>query len=142
MTHPDASSSVSEDSVPEDEAADDVLADDVLADDVLADDDDVFAGDPSLAAYEERLASQRVSAINAGKRKAGLAGAAMAGAMFALSEIIEGPPKEDSPVTVEASSKPHDLEKEGFGTTVDGVDVEAPPLERVDPVTNRKTPRH
>jgi hypothetical protein len=62
----------------------------------------------------------------------------MAGAMFALAEIIEGPPKEDSPVTVEASSKPHDLEMEGFGATIDGVDVEAPPLERVDPVTNRK----
>ena len=102
---------------------------------------DVFAGDPSLAQYEERLAAQRVSALNAGKRKAGLAGAAMAGAMFAIAEIIEGPPKEDSPVTVEASSKPHDLEKEGFGATVDGVDVEAPPLERVDPVTNRKAPR-
>ena len=102
---------------------------------------DVFAGDPSLAEYEERLAAQRVSAINAGKRKAGLAGAAMAGAMLAISEIIEGPPKEDAAVTVEASSKPHDLEKEGFGATVDGVDVEAPPLERVDPVTNRKSPR-
>ena len=141
MTHPDASSSVSEDSVPEDETTDDVLADDDASDDDAFDDDDVFAGDPSLAAYEERLASQRTSAINAGKRKAGLAGAAMAGAMFALSEIIEGPPKEDSPVTVEASSKPHDLEKEGFGTTVDGVDVEAPPLERVDPLTNPKAPR-
>ena len=115
-----------DESAPEDEAVDEY---------------DVFAGDPSLAEYEERLAAQRVWAINAGKRKAGLAGAAMAGAMFALSEIIEGPPKEDSPVTVEASSKPHDLEKEGFGTTVDGVDVEAPPLERVDPLTNRKAPR-
>ena len=105
------------------------------------DEDDVFAGDPSLAEYEERLAAQRVSSINAGKRKAGVAGAAMAGAMFALAEIIEGPPKEDSPVTVEASSKPHDLEKDGFAETIGGVDVEAPPLERVDPVTNRKPPR-
>ena len=117
-----------DDSVPEDE-------------DESFDEYDVFAGDPSLAEYEERLAAQRASAINAGKRKAGLAGAAMAGAMLAISEIIEGPPKEDAAVTVEASSKPHDLEKEGFGATVDGVDVEAPPLERVDPVTNRKSPR-
>ncbi len=117
------------DQVPQDEAVDEADG---------FDEDDVFAGDPSLAEYEQRLAAQRVSAINAGKRKAGLAGAAMAGAMFALAEIIEGPPKEDSPVTVEASSKPHDLETEGFGATIDGVDVEAPPLERVDPVTNRK----
>jgi hypothetical protein len=112
--------------------------------DPFADDpseDDQSEHDPALAAYEERLAVQRVAAISAGRRKAGLAGAAMAGAMFAISEIIEGPPKEDAPVTVEASSDPHDLEKEGFGATVDGVDVEAPPLERLEPVTNRKPRR-
>jgi len=103
--------------------------------------DEGFADDAALAAYEERLAVQRASAIAAGRRKGGLAGAAMAGAMFAVSEIIEGPPKEDAPVTVEASSDPHDLEKEGFGATVDGVDVEAPPLERLDPVTTRKPRR-
>jgi hypothetical protein len=100
-----------------------------------------FEHDAALAAYEERLAVQRASAIAAGRRKGGLAGAAMAGAMLAVSDIIEGPPKEDAPVTVEASSDPHDLEKDGFGATVDGVDVEAPPLERVDPVTNRKPRR-
>ena len=103
--------------------------------------DDAIEDDPAMAAYEERLAAQRVSAISAGRRKAGLAGAAMAGAMFAISEIIEGPPKEDAPVTVEASSDPLDLEKDGFGATVDGVDVEAPPLERLAPVTNRKPHR-
>ena len=97
--------------------------------------------DAALVAYEERLAAQRLSALAAGRRKGGLAGAAMAGAMLAVSDIIEGPPKEDAPVTVEASSDPHDLEKEGFGATVDGVDVEAPPLERLEPVTNRKVRR-
>ena len=124
-----------EETVPADELVDE-FGDEFGDDDF--DDDDVFAGDPSLAQYEERLAAQRISSINAGKRKAGFAGAAMAGAMFALAEIIEGPPKEDSPVTVEASSKPHDLEKDGFAETIGGVDVEAPPLERIDPVTNRK----
>jgi hypothetical protein len=103
--------------------------------------DDPSADDAVLAAYEERLAAQRVWAIAAGRRKGGLAGAAMAGAMLAVSDIIEGPPKEDAAVTVEASSDPHDLEKDGFGATVDGVDVEAPPLERLDPVTNRKPRR-
>jgi hypothetical protein len=104
-------------------------------------DEEDFEHDAALAAYEERLAVQRASAIAAGRRKGGLAGAAMAGAMLAVSDIIEGPPKEDAPVTVEAPSDPHDLEKDGFGATVDGVDVEAPPLERVDPVTNRKPRR-
>jgi hypothetical protein len=139
MTDP---ASGSGDAAPEEETvADDEFDSDEFESDEFGDefDDDVFAGDPSLAEYEQRLAAQRVSSINAGKRKAGLAGAAMAGAMFALAEIIEGPPKEDSPVTVEASSKPHDLEKEGFAETIGGVDVEAPPLERIDPVTNRKS---
>jgi uncharacterized Ntn-hydrolase superfamily protein len=104
-------------------------------------DEQQLLDDAAMQAYEERLAQQRASAIAAGRRKGGLAGAAMAGAMLAISEIIEGPPKEDASVTVEASSDPHDLEKEGFGATVDGVDVEAPPLERLDPVTNRKPRR-
>jgi uncharacterized Ntn-hydrolase superfamily protein len=99
------------------------------------------ADDQFLDDYEARLAEQRLSALAAGRRKGGLAGAAMAGAMLAISDIIEGPPKEDAPVTVEASSDPHDLEKDGFGATVDGVDVESPPLERLDPVTNRKPHR-
>ena len=115
--------------------------DEISEDEMFDDEDDPFEDDAALAAYEERLAVQRASAISAGRRKAGLAGAAMAGAMFAIAEIIEGPPKEDVSVTVEASSDPHDLEKEGFGATVDGVDVEAPPLERLDPVTNRKSRR-
>ena len=115
--------------------------DEISEDEMFDDEDDPFEDDAALAAYEERLAVQRASAISAGRRKAGLAGAAMAGAMFAIAEIIEGPPKEDVSVTVESSSDPHDLEKEGFGATVDGVDVEAPPLERLDPVTNRKPRR-
>ena len=132
MTEP---APASDDSAPGDEALDDQTSE-----------NETFGGDPSdddaaLAAYEERLAAQRVWAIAAGRRKGGLAGAAMAGAMLAVSDIIEGPPKEDAPVTVEASSDPHDLEKDGFGATVDGVDVEAPPLERLDPVTNRKPHR-
>ena len=124
-----------DDSAPGDEALDDQTSENETFGDDPSDDD------AALAAYEERLAAQRVWAIAAGRRKGGLAGAAMAGAMLAVSDIIEGPPKEDAPVTVEASSDPHDLEKDGFGATVDGVDVEAPPLERLDPVTNRKPHR-
>ena len=94
--------------------------------------------DPVIAEYEARLADQRASAIAAGRKKAGVAGAAMAGAMLALSDIIEGPKKDDAPVTVEASGDPLDLDKDGFGATVGDVAVEAPPLERLDPVTERK----
>ena len=94
--------------------------------------------DPLLFAYEERLADQRAAAIAAGRRKGGAVGAAMAGAMLAISDIIEGPPKDKIAVTVEASSDPHDLDKDGFDAKVGDVDVEAPPLAPLDPVTTRK----
>jgi hypothetical protein len=97
--------------------------------------------DPVVVAYEEQLVERRASAIAAARRKGGLAGAAMAGAMLAVSDVIEGPPKDDAPVTVEANSDPLDLEKDGFGTHVDGVEVEAPALERLDPVTVRNQRR-
>jgi hypothetical protein len=97
--------------------------------------------DPIVFAYEQRLAERRASAIAEGRRKGGLAGAAMAGAMLAVSDIVEGPKKDEAPVVVQASSDPLDLEKDGFGATVGGVDVEAPPLERVDPISARKPRR-
>ena len=138
MTEPAPASdeSAPADEPPQDDSIDDV---DSLEDDSI--EGDSIEGDARLVAYEERLAAQRLSALAAGRRKGGLAGAAMAGAMLAISDVIEGPPKEKAAVTVEASSDPHDLEKEGFGATVDGVDVEAPPLERLEPVTNRKPRR-
>jgi uncharacterized Ntn-hydrolase superfamily protein len=101
------------------------------------------AYDQMVADHEQRLAEQRASALAAGRRKAGVAGAAMAGAMLAVAEIYEGPPKEDAPVTVEASSDPTDLDKDGVDVTVGDVDVSAPPLERLDPVVpgRRKRPQ-
>jgi hypothetical protein len=98
-------------------------------------------GDPYMEAYQERLADQRASAIAAGRRKGGAAGAAMAGAMLAMRDIVDGPKKDDAPVTVEASGDPHDLERDGFGLTVGDVDVSAPPLERKPPVVGRRKRR-
>ena len=96
-----------------------------------------------IADHEEQLAAARASAIEAGRRKGGVAGAAMAGAMLAVAEIYEGPPKEDAPVTVEASSDPTDIDTDGVDVTVGEVDVSSPPLERLDPVVGdtRKRPR-
>ena len=94
-----------------------------------------------VAAYEERLANQRSSAIEAGRRKGGVAGAAMAGAMLAVSEIVEGPPKDDAPVTVEASGEPDDVDRDGIDVSVGDVDVSAPALERLDPVTDSRRRR-
>lgn len=96
-----------------------------------------------IAREEERLAKQRISSIEAGRRKGGAAGAAMAGAMLAVQEIYEGPPKEDAPVTVEASSDPHDVDRDGVDVTVGEVDVNSPALERIDPLVGdqRKRPQ-
>lgn len=96
-----------------------------------------------MAAYEARLAEQRRSSIEAGRRKGGLVGAGMAGAMLAVAEIYEGPPKEDAPVTVEASSDPVDIDRDGVDVTVAGVDVASPPLERLAPLvaSTRKPPQ-
>ena len=90
-----------------------------------------------LARHEERLAEQRMSSIEAGRRKAGVAGAAMAGAMLVVQEIYEGPRKDDKPVTVEASSDPDDVDSDGIDLTVGDVDVSAPPLPTLDPVVLR-----
>jgi len=96
-----------------------------------------------LAQHEEALAEKRRSAIEAGRRKGGIVGAGMAGAMLAVAEIYEGPPKEDAPVTVEASSDPTDIDKDGVDVTVGEVDVAAPPLERLAPIVTdaRKPPQ-
>jgi hypothetical protein len=74
------------------------------------------------------------AAIEAGRRKGGAAGAVLAGAMVAMRDVLEGPPKEEIPIEVEASGQPHDLERDGVEVTVGDVGVAAPPLERRDPL--------
>ena len=50
---------------------------------------------------DRRIADVRASAIEAGRRKGGVAGAAMAGAMLALRDDLEGPTKEEIPIELE-----------------------------------------
>lgn len=77
---------------------------------------------------EEEAARRRLSAIEAGRRKGGLLGAATAGAMLGLRDIYEGPPKQDDIVIVsEASGDPGDIDIDGITGTVDEVDFWAPP---------------
>ena len=97
--------------------------------------------DAVIADRERRIAEARASSIEAGRRKGGVAGAAMAGAMLALRDIYEGPTKEEIPIEVEASGEPHDLDRDGVDLTVDGVDVSAPALERKDPLPASKARR-
>ena len=80
------------------------------------------------AEREERLATRKLAAIEAGRRKGGIAGAAMAGAMLAVQEIYEGPPLDADIVEVaESPDEPLDIDSDGIEMTVHGVDVWAPP---------------
>jgi hypothetical protein len=90
-----------------------------------------------ISAAEAQTAAARAAAIAAGRRKGGVAGAALAGAMFAVADIYEGPRKEKSSVVVEASSDPNDLDADGLEVTVGEVSVAAPALERLEPVSER-----
>jgi hypothetical protein len=77
---------------------------------------------------EERAAAARLSAIAAGRRKAGVFGAAAAGAMLGLRDVFEGPPKDDTIVAIaESPGGPGDIDTDGISVTVGDVDVWAPP---------------
>lgn len=91
--------------------------------------------------HQEELAEIRRSAIEAGRRKGGMAGAAMAGAMLAVADIYEGPRKDDKPVTVEASSDPENVDRDGIDLAVGELEVAAPALPTLEPVVDRAQQR-
>jgi hypothetical protein len=59
-----------------------------------------------------------VSPVRRVRQRHGLAGAALAGAMIAVRDILEAP-KEPDPVTVEVSSEPVDIDADGIRVDVD-----------------------
>jgi hypothetical protein len=81
---------------------------------------------------EERYASRRLASIEAGRRKAGAAGAAMAGIMLTLHEIYEGPLRDEIVAEIEASGEPGDIDTDGIAMRVDDVHIWAPPPDAVD----------
>lgn len=74
---------------------------------------------------DEALADRRVSMIDAGRRKGGVMGAAMAGAMLAIQEIYEGPKKDDMVAVSESPDEPGDIDRDGILVQVGDVDVRA-----------------
>jgi hypothetical protein len=101
---------------------------------------DPFPEPPKPDDAESSAARDRAT-IEAGRRKGGAAGAVLAGAMVAMRDLLEGPPKEEIPIEVEASSQPHDVDKDGVAVQVGEVDVASPPLERKDPLPRPKRRR-
>lgn len=96
-------------------------ADDV--DDAMPEvDDDVWQRSEDEA-KEEDEAQRRLSTIAAGRRKGGVMGAAMAGAMMALQEIYQGPQKDEMVAVSESPDEPGDIDKDGILISVGDVDV-------------------
>jgi hypothetical protein len=56
--------------------------------------------------------------VRRAQRKAGFAGAVVMGAMVAIRDVLEEERKTD-PVTVEASSDPHDIDRDGVRVDVE-----------------------
>lgn len=83
--------------------------------------------DVATTEREELAASRKLSAIEAGRRKGGLAGAAMAGAMLTLHEIYEGPPADDVVVVSESPDDPTNIDTDGIDVIVGDVQVWAAP---------------
>ena len=101
---------------------------DALPEAPLPDLGDLAAIDVAAIEREEAAAARRLSSIEAGRRKAGVLGAAAAGAMLGLRDIYEGPPKDDDVVEVsEAPGEPGDIDRDGIRGSVDGVDFHSHP---------------
>jgi hypothetical protein len=78
------------------------------------------------------------SMIAEGRRKAGAVGAAMAGAMIAIRDIVEGPPKDQGVAVVESPTDPVDLDEDGVQLEADEVggahDINVPAQPRRAPI--------
>lgn len=101
---------------------------DAEADERARDDDAVpFSVDEDAwqRSEDEALAERRISSVEAGRRKGGVMGAAMAGAMLAIQEIYEGPKKDDMVAVSESPDEPGDIDKDGILVQVGDVDVHA-----------------
>lgn len=75
---------------------------------------------------EEYRASRKLSTIEAGRRKGGVLGAAMAGVMVTMSELYEGKEiRDDIEEVSESAGKVGDIDTDGIDVTVDGTQVRA-----------------
>jgi hypothetical protein len=106
--------------------------------------DAIAAAERQLLADANKLA--RDNAMRArGRQVGGLAGAAMAGAMIAIRDIYEGPPKDEGQVVVDAPTEPEDVDRDGLdleAAVVGGEhDLTVPAQPRRPPVVARRTSR-
>jgi hypothetical protein len=77
---------------------------------------------------EDLLPPISSSPVRRARERHGIAGAVLAGAMVAIRDVLD-PPKDPQAVTVEASSEPDDIDKDGVAVPLDDERLAvAPPL--------------
>ena len=106
--------------------------------------DDIAEADRARVHAANELDRNR-SMIAEGRRKAGAAGAMMAGAMIAIRDIYEGPPKDEGSVVVDSPTEPEDVDRDGVALAADEVggahDLAVPAQPRRAPIVGRRTSR-
>lgn len=106
--------------------------------------DAVGAADRKSLADANELARNNAM-LARGRQIGGLAGAAMAGAMIAIRDVVEGPPKDQGQVVVDAPTEPEDVDRDGVALAADEIggahDVAVPAQPRRAPIVARRTAR-
>jgi hypothetical protein len=90
------------------------------------------------------MGDDRAAVIRRARKIGGLPGAVLAGALMGLKDVLD-PPKDKQAVVVEASSEPHDIDKDGIDMELDGTRrAVAPPLPPMlpHPVRRRRRRHH
>ena len=98
-----------------------------MSDEVDAEHDDQDAVADAQAAADRAAprdaneAARNKAMRDRGRQIGGLAGAAMAGAMIAIRDVVEGPPKDQGAVVVDAPTEPEDIDSDGLELDADDV---------------------
>lgn len=98
---------------------------------------------PELHAADEVIESIQPESdpVTTARRRHGAAGAVLAAGMFGVDIALGRKPKEEAPIVVDASSDPHDIDRDGIRIPVDDdTHVWAPPLPPSQPAA-AKQPR-
>ena len=94
--------------------------------------DDDLGIDVAAIIAEEAEAARRREIIEAGRRRAGVTGAAMAGIMLVISDIYEAPERDEIVAVADAPGDPVDIDADGIAMDIDGLDLWTPPADDGD----------
>lgn len=120
------------------------MADEAAPDDAVPPlrDSDVIATEMHEADKVIESLEPESDPVATARRRHGAAGAVLAAGMFGVDIALGRKPKEEAPIVVDASSDPHDIDKDGIRIAVDDqTHVWAPPLPPSQPSPARPPKR-